>query len=246
MAAELPVASAVTSGGPPPASRTSPPTHCGAATALAGSSARTRVAASATRMSSRRKAMRCRLSREGRRNASRRPDRDFGPTAGLPTLDPPMARTLRLIVALLVVAALLPAATRTALASQMRYAGGGSGALAIDLDTGATIYSRRPDSARTPASVEKLYTTATALTLYGVEGHLTTRVLGDVGVEPGGVLIGNLYLRGGGDPNFGRPQAAALADRLVFELGLREITGRVVGDESAFDSFRGPPSEGFR
>ena len=33
----------------------------------------------------------------------------------------------------------------------------------------------RADTARTPASVEKLYTTSAALTLYGVDGHLTTQ-----------------------------------------------------------------------
>jgi serine-type D-Ala-D-Ala carboxypeptidase/endopeptidase (penicillin-binding protein 4) len=165
-----------------------------------------------------------------------------------------MARMLRLIAALLLAAALTPAAalaggpaaTRAALASQMRFAGGGSGAYAVDLDSGRTIYASRADTARTPASVEKLYTTSTALTLYGVDGHLTTHVLGDVGVDPGGVLIGNLYLRGGGDPNFGTRQAEQLADQLVLDSGLREITGRVIGDESAFDSLRGPPSEGYR
>ena len=127
-----------------------------------------------------------------------------------------MARMLHLTVALLIVAALLPAAalaggpaaTRAALASQMRQAGGGSGAFAVDLDSGRTIFSSRAGTARTPASVEKLYTISTALTLYGVNGHLTTRVLGDVGVDPAGVLIGNLYLRGGGDPNFGELKAA--------------------------------------
>jgi D-alanyl-D-alanine carboxypeptidase/D-alanyl-D-alanine-endopeptidase (penicillin-binding protein 4) len=71
-------------------------------------------------------------------------------------------------------------------------------------------------------------------------------VLADVGVDPAGVLIGDLYLRGGGDPNFGERQAAELADQLVLEGGLREITGRVIGDESAWDSLRGPPSEGYR
>ena len=165
-----------------------------------------------------------------------------------------MARTLHLTVALLIAAALVPAAalaggpaaTRAVLASQMRQAGGGSGAFAVDLDSGRTIFSSRAGTARTPASVEKLYTTSTALTLYGVNGHLTTRVLGDVGVDPAGVLIGNLYLRGGGDPYFDDLKAAQLADRLVLDHGLREITGRVIGDESAFDSLRGPPSEGFR
>ena len=97
-----------------------------------------------------------------------------------------------------------------------------------------------------PASVNKLFTTATALTLYGPEGHLTTRALGDVGVDPAGVLIGDLYLKGGGDPYFGSAQAVQLADELFFQHGLREITGRVVGDESAFDSLRGTISEGYR
>ena len=89
-----------------------------------------------------------------------------------------MARTLHLIVALLLAAALLPAtalaggpaATRAALGSQMRFAGAGSGAFAMDLDSGRTIYASRPDTPRTPASVEKLYTTSTALTLYGAGG----------------------------------------------------------------------------
>jgi D-alanyl-D-alanine carboxypeptidase/D-alanyl-D-alanine-endopeptidase (penicillin-binding protein 4) len=165
-----------------------------------------------------------------------------------------MARMPRLIALLLVACALLPAAaqaagpagTRKALASQMRFAGGGSGALAIDLDSGRRIFSSRPDTPRTPASVNKLFTTATALTLYGEDGRLSTRVLGDVGVDPGGVLIGNLYLHGGGDPSFGSAQLGALADRLVVDEGLREITGRVIGDESAFDMLRGPPSEGYR
>ena len=165
-----------------------------------------------------------------------------------------MARTYRLIAVLLAAAALLPAAaqaagpngTRKALASQMRSAGGGSGALAIDLDSGSQIFATRPDVPRMPASVNKLFTTASALSLYGPEGHLTTGVLGDGVVDPGGLLAGNLYVHGGGDPTFGTRQLAELADTLVQDQGLREITGRVIGDESAFDTRRGPPSEGYR
>ena len=63
----------------------------------------------------------------------------------------PMARTLRLIAALLAAAALLPAAaqagglatTRAKIAAQMASAGRGSGAYAIDLDTGRQIYGER-------------------------------------------------------------------------------------------------------
>ena len=60
------------------------------------------------------------------------------------------------------------------------------------------------------------------------------------------MLNGNLYLHGGGDPSFGSLQLSELADQLLLDQGLREITGRVIGDETAFDARRGPPSEGFR
>jgi serine-type D-Ala-D-Ala carboxypeptidase/endopeptidase (penicillin-binding protein 4) len=164
-----------------------------------------------------------------------------------------MARTYRLIAALLLAAALLPAtaqaagpsSTRKALAAQMRHAGGGSSALAVDLDSGRQIYAIRPDVGRMPASVNKLFTTATALTLYGPEGHLTTSLLGDAAIDPGGVLSGNLYIHGGGDPTFGTAQLSALADGLVAQ-GLNTVTGSVIGDESAFDKLRGPAVEGFR
>ena len=139
-----------------------------------------------------------------------------------------------------------PAATSSALDRQMRQAGAYAGAYAIDLDSGAQIYADRADTPRVPASVEKLYTTSAALTLFGVEGELTTTVLGDVGLDDAGVLAGDLYLRGGGDPTFGPRQAGKLADALISATGLTKVGGRVIGDESEFDTLRGPPSEGFR
>ncbi|HVL96141.1 MAG TPA: D-alanyl-D-alanine carboxypeptidase/D-alanyl-D-alanine-endopeptidase [Solirubrobacteraceae bacterium] len=165
-----------------------------------------------------------------------------------------MRRTLAL--ALLVVAAwLVPAgaatagdaaATRSALAAQMRWAGAGSGAHVVDLDTGTTIYSLRPDGARVPASVQKLYTTATALLRLGTDATLATEVLSPAGVDLGGRLDGHLYLRGHGDPTLTRRDLDALALELVAATGLSEVTGRVIGDESAFDGRRGPPSSGYR
>jgi len=161
-----------------------------------------------------------------------------------------MARILGLLVGLLTL--LAPAAhaagpdvTRDALAHQMRFAGPASGALVLDLGSGAELYASRPDAARVPASVQKLYTTGTALTLFGADARLTTKALGDVTPDANGVLLGNLYLRGGGDPTFNRAQAERLADLLV-NAGLLEVTGRVIGDESAFDVLRGVPSSGFR
>ena len=158
----------------------------------------------------------------------------------------------RLAVLIAVLCALLPAsaqaagltATKRVLDRQMAHAGGSAGAYVVDLDTGSALYANRADVRRMPASVEKLYTTATAMLLFGTTAQLTTTVLADAVPDDAGVLDGNLVLRGGGDPTFGPAAAGALADRLV-NGGLTEITGRVVGDESAFDAFRGVPSSNY-
>ena len=152
-----------------------------------------------------------------------------------------------LLVALLVPAANAagPAATVRALDRQMNQAGTGSGALVIDLDSGATLYARRADVPRIPASVNKLFTTSAAMTLYGEEGTLTTEVLGDAQPDDDGVVTGNLYLRGGGDPEFSRADARRLVSILVTS-GLTQVTSRVVGDESRFDRLRGGPDSAYR
>ena len=138
-----------------------------------------------------------------------------------------------------------PVATVTMLDRQMSKASSASGAYVVDLDSGQTLYSRSPDVARMPASVNKLYTTAAALNLYGAEGRLTTEVLGAIEVGDDGVVDGDLYLRGGGDPSFGLAEARGLAGVLAGS-GLTEVTGRVIGDESRFDSVRGGPASSFR
>jgi D-alanyl-D-alanine carboxypeptidase/D-alanyl-D-alanine-endopeptidase (penicillin-binding protein 4) len=157
------------------------------------------------------------------------------------------AALLALVLLALVPAAAVagPAATRAALAAQMRWAGPSSGALVVNLDTGQQLYARRADVPRIPASVEKLYTTSTALMRLGEEAQLQTTVLAAAPPDLAGVLDGDLYLRGSGDPTLGTDDLRALAMQLVAETGLTEVTGRVIGDESAFDALRGPPSSGY-
>jgi D-alanyl-D-alanine carboxypeptidase/D-alanyl-D-alanine-endopeptidase (penicillin-binding protein 4) len=136
------------------------------------------------------------------------------------------------------------AATVRMLDRQMNKAGSASGAYVVDLETGATLYSRAPDVARMPASLNKLYTTSAALERYGAEGQLDTEVLGDSHVDDFGVVDGNLYLRGGGDPSFSRAEARGLA-RVLAGSGMTEVDGRVIGDESRFDSVRGGPGSNY-
>jgi D-alanyl-D-alanine carboxypeptidase/D-alanyl-D-alanine-endopeptidase (penicillin-binding protein 4) len=109
-----------------------------------------------------------------------------------------------------------------------------SGALAVDLDTGRALLSRRAAVARIPASVEKLWTTSTALRRLGPEAQLVTRVH---------AAGGTLYLRGGGDPTLGPRQIGLLALR-VRASGVTRVK-RVVGDEALFDRRRGVPSSYF-
>ena len=146
-------------------------------------------------------------------------------------------------------------ALRAALTRAIRPAGAASGALVVDLDTGRTLFSSRAGTRRVPASVEKLYTTATALLRLGPNFTISTAVAGDGVLDPNGTYRGNLYLKGQGDPTFGSSRftraaygtgarITTLAAR-VADAGIERVDGRVYGDESFFDSRRGPPSSRF-
>ena len=144
----------------------------------------------------------------------------------------------------------------SSLNSTIRHAGGHSGAYVLDLDTGSSLFSYSPDVGRLPASVEKLYTTSTALLRLRREHHADDLHLG-VGTLNNGHWTGTLYIKGGGDPTFGSASfdhfaygGGATMQRLVANLirtqGITSIQGRVIGDESYFDSLRGTPATGFR
>lgn len=111
--------------------------------------------------------------------------------------------------------------------------------LAVSLDRGDTLFAWSPDAALTPASNMKLLTTAAALEYLGPDHRFVTYVLADGPIRDG-VLEGNVYLYGTGDPTLGTrfaerpaPALVALADTLEL-LGVREIRGDIVGDGSYF------------
>ena len=143
------------------------------------------------------------------------------------------------------------------LSHDLALAGGSHGALVVDLETGQTLYSASPSTPRLPASVEKLYTTSTALQAFGPGASLGTTVLGAGALDSTGTFHGTIYLHGGGDPTFGSAGfdtylygtgVGATVQRLAGALrsaGVRRIAGGVAGDESYFDSLRGTPATGF-
>jgi D-alanyl-D-alanine carboxypeptidase/D-alanyl-D-alanine-endopeptidase (penicillin-binding protein 4) len=143
------------------------------------------------------------------------------------------------------------------LGAQMALVGPADGAYAYDLTAHEAIFSQRATNPRPPASVEKLYTSVTALTLLGPDGRLPTTVYGVGHMAAEGVWEGDLYLRGGGDPTFGSrafidghyggsgASVGQLARLLAKADGIRRVTGSVLGDESYFDTNRGEPASGF-
>ena len=153
-----------------------------------------------------------------------------------------------------------PSAALAALQHRLQAAingeGGTSSALVVDETTNRTLWSYRASIPRLPASVEKLWTTTTALLELGPDATFQTRVYGNGTLTPAGTLIGTLYLRGGGDPTFGSASfdqamygTGTTVQTLATDLrrdGIRRIQGSIVGDESYFDSLRGGPASGYR
>jgi D-alanyl-D-alanine carboxypeptidase/D-alanyl-D-alanine-endopeptidase (penicillin-binding protein 4) len=107
-------------------------------------------------------------------------------------------------------------------------------ALVVSLDASAQERLRyRASTAVNPASVMKLVTTYAAIDLLGPDFTWNTRFYSDGEVSQG-VLRGNLYVRGGGDPKLvlERIQAAFMN---LQDQGVRVILGDLVLDHSAFE-----------
>ncbi len=106
------------------------------------------------------------------------------------------------------------------------------GVFVVSLKDGRIIAARDAQKLFTPASVQKLVTSAVALDRLGADFRWRTRVFAR-GALDGGTLDGDLVLYGEGAPDL----SDAGIDRLVTDLkakGLRKIRGGVIGDESYF------------
>ncbi len=139
----------------------------------------------------------------------------------------------------------LPAGAAASLRGELHQAlhgfdGRGTAALAVDLSTGRVVYSHDANAALLPASNEKLTLTFASLLALGPSFRMQTEVLGEGHLADGETWVGNLILKGGGDPTLDAAGLAALAHDLRAE-GIRRVTGSLVADESYFDARRGGP-----
>jgi serine-type D-Ala-D-Ala carboxypeptidase/endopeptidase (penicillin-binding protein 4) len=115
-----------------------------------------------------------------------------------------------------------------------------SGAAAVNLATGRTVFLRHPTLALVPASNAKLAVAYASLALLGPEHRLDTVVYGE-GELLGSIWKGDLVLKGFGDPTLSRADLGELA-RQIRAAGIRHVTGGIEADESYFDTRRTGPA----
>jgi len=102
--------------------------------------------------------------------------------------------------------------------------------LVADLETGQILMEMDPDRPLTPASTMKVVTSATALSTLKPDFAFVTEVLSD---KVKGSSMGNLYLKGRGDPYLISEELFALT-RSLKDKGLQEVTGNIIVDDSYF------------
>lgn len=104
----------------------------------------------------------------------------------------------------------------------------------VSLKSGQKLYERNALKMFTPASVQKLFTAAAALGILGPNFHFETHLYADRPVDHG-ILDGNLYFKGSGDPSL----TSEHLQNLVFQLtlhGLKTIRGDLLIDHYDFDT----------
>ncbi|AFH49996.1 D-alanyl-D-alanine carboxypeptidase [Ignavibacterium album JCM 16511] len=98
-----------------------------------------------------------------------------------------------------------------------------------------TIFSQNIFSPMIPASVTKIFTTATALSIMGKDYRLSTILFTDDPNIKDGSINGNLYLKGFGNSTLSTEDILHFIYKLK-NLGVKEITGNIIGDDSYFDN----------
>jgi serine-type D-Ala-D-Ala carboxypeptidase/endopeptidase (penicillin-binding protein 4) len=102
-------------------------------------------------------------------------------------------------------------------------------------DYNKTLFEYQPGIKMIPASITKLVTSACAFSKLGRGYGIPTIVYTDDNNIGDGVINGNVYLKGFGDPDIYTADIDYLAN-IIIKTNIREITGNIVADESYFDT----------
>ncbi|MEK4630248.1 D-alanyl-D-alanine carboxypeptidase/D-alanyl-D-alanine-endopeptidase [Solibacillus sp. FSL R7-0682] len=118
--------------------------------------------------------------------------------------------------------------------------GGDKATLTIrDRATGTILYTYRGDHLMRPASNMKILSGAATLAKLGEKYRFKTQLFMD-GTLNHGVLNGNVYVLGQGDPTISEADLTHFA-KVLKERGIEKIDGQLVGDDSYFPGDTLPP-----
>lgn len=117
----------------------------------------------------------------------------------------------------------------------------------IDAQNGSLIASYNPNLSLVPASSMKIVTTSAGLGMLGTGYVFKTELQYDGNFNAkSGILDGNLYIRGGGDPSLGSDDLVGIPNLLttfgIFgaetdKANICKINGRIIGDGGYFNGY---------
>lgn len=128
---------------------------------------------------------------------------------------------------------------------------GSVGLMVMEVNSGKVLAEHQANKTMIPASIQKVLTTATALGILGKDHVFETYLQYDGRIDDQGVLHGNLYITGTGDPTLGSSEmdgVKGLEDVMarfrmaVQQKGIRRIEGHIVGDGTYFETAVGAPN----
>jgi len=116
-------------------------------------------------------------------------------------------------------------------------------------DNGPLIVDLNGEQSLAPASGLKAFTSAAALEILGADYRFITRLVSDGTPNAMGVLHGNLYLIGSGDPTLGSVVIKGVLPftdllkywvKAIRKAGLKEIDGQIIADDRLFSGLALP------
>lgn len=111
----------------------------------------------------------------------------------------------------------------------------------LSVETGEYFYKLNEAKNFIPASTQKLLTTAAALHYLGPDFRYVTQLFLDGDLRENGEYIGNIYIRGSGDPTMSEyfvKEPLKIIERWTARLdslGVKSIRGNIIGDDDYFD-----------
>ncbi|RXT04347.1 D-alanyl-D-alanine carboxypeptidase/D-alanyl-D-alanine-endopeptidase [Ammoniphilus sp. CFH 90114] len=123
-----------------------------------------------------------------------------------------------------------------------------TGIIVKSLDQDQVLFAKHADKLMTPASNVKILTSSTALRKLGADYRFKTEVYTTAPINSGGVLEGDIVIKGYGDPSLHTEDSLKVQDGVSIESivealkakGIKRINGNILMDDTYFDNKRYP------